>query len=681
MYPLGWAIISLLKVFLNAMESVLDAVYSFGGFIFNDKVTGFMNALQPITTALFTLSLLFYFLCVFFNTIDDKSRIIKNILLITIIFCALTQVMTWMSTATMSASKNLIFADSQITTEDDLSLSSGSLSLEDLPTADQIIYGNTYDLLYMQETGQFASASAFKNADSHIKYSKALIEQGIDPTEKLWKNDYDDDLFHKYLKYDANGNPELGDVEDWWIPIPLFQNCYYRYHVDFWPVVIELVFMSLALLFASYKTARIIFELAISRFMAPFIGAADVHDGKRIKELIKCILTSFATIFIIAVLLRFFLFATQFIAAQDWHGWIKALLVAFLALATIDGPNFIERIIGIDAGLSSASRSIMGAIYGVQSAARGAGAAVRTGKRAVSGAAHVTRSAGHTAAKFTPKGRAMRYTEKEERRQQVAGAKAAHQAHKEEKRTKSTAENSSTKERTSTPSSEFSKQPSATAASVSGKTVGNKNTENTAQTTNKASPSPSTPTTSTESGKSVGEKTVTGYNVSNNSSEKHSKQRTEQQSAKRNTSQTSNSSTSKSATNYTADRQEKESAHKRSSSETSVAGHTVERNQADRTEEKPKKADIAGYSPEQVRQTTVSKDAEAIKKEKSSASFSKNILHNGSNSAIKKGYSFTPHVKDGVTVKKSNDLSGKQGQQPKPKTTTGHSATHKKNKR
>ena len=128
------------------------------------------------------------------------------------------------------------------------------------------------------------------------------------------------------------------------------------------------------LFFTSFKVGRLIYELAIQEFFVVILAPSDLNSGRRISALIKSIGSGFFIIFVTAVLMKFFLIGSAYVNA-NMSGLTAAFCMIFMAWATVDGPNFIERIIGIDAGISSGFRLLMSAYHGSRMAIEGAKAA------------------------------------------------------------------------------------------------------------------------------------------------------------------------------------------------------------------------------------------------------------------------------------------------------------------
>ena len=346
----GWYIILLLKYIVDSAEFLLDQVYSINDFIFSDPVQDYINAYQPILWILFAIG----FMILGWTLITDHERqpkIFQNFLISLLVLTALpvmiVNVTAWTMQITEFSQMNTSVADS---------FSAGEETA--LSVSESIIISNTTDLLWCHDAG-WENLRDF-NTGENLRprpWNNLKTLDGFDINEKIWSHDssryyYSYDEFKYYLTQDTDGILSLEAIEDsWW---GLLIHDYSRYHVDWFPTVLTLFFTALALLFAAYKVARLIWELAVHQFLAMLFAAGDFTSGQRLKEILKSMASIFITIFLVSVMLKFFLIGVSYLQTQaQMNGFVKAMIIVFFALAAIDAPNIIERILGVDAGLRS----------------------------------------------------------------------------------------------------------------------------------------------------------------------------------------------------------------------------------------------------------------------------------------------------------------------------------------
>lgn len=134
---------------------------------------------------------------------------------------------------------------------------------------------------------------------------------------------------------------------------------YYRWHVDWFTAIVTLGVMAFTMILISIKIAKLCFELGFNHIVALIMAYADISTGQRLKAIIKNIGSIFASLIMIFLSLRVYMYYTTFIG-ENLEG--ISYLVALIAgsLAVIDGPNIVQKLFGIDAGLKNAWHVAMG---------------------------------------------------------------------------------------------------------------------------------------------------------------------------------------------------------------------------------------------------------------------------------------------------------------------------------
>lgn len=177
----------------------------------------------------------------------------------------------------------------------------------------------------------------------------------------------------------------------------------YAYAIDFLPAIITLVTLIICLIFAGFKLAALIYDIAFMQLIAPIVIATDLHGAGRTKKILQELLNVYLIFIIVMLDLKIYIMALNSIFAnQNLSIIVKIFLVLGGMKFCIDGPDIITKILGVDAGVKSG----YGTIMGVQAAARmatGAGRIVskgaKTGGGLVGGAIAGTVSGGVNAAR------------------------------------------------------------------------------------------------------------------------------------------------------------------------------------------------------------------------------------------------------------------------------------------
>ncbi|MDY0409721.1 hypothetical protein RWD45_15540 [Virgibacillus soli] len=97
--------------------------------------------------------------------------------------------------------------------------------------------------------------------------------------------------------------------------------------------------------------------------MALIVAPTDIHDGQKTKKVIQAILNTFVATILIFLSMKVYMIGTAYLEELlDTFPYLIAL-IAF-SLAVIDGPNIVERLFGIDAGLKNGWDILAGAYAG-----------------------------------------------------------------------------------------------------------------------------------------------------------------------------------------------------------------------------------------------------------------------------------------------------------------------------
>ena len=205
--------------------------------------------------------------------------------------------------------------------------------------------------------------------------------------QSVWEN--------KLEASDESGKYELAKIDSW---VKFASNYYYRYQITSWfGIFVMLGCMSFLLFFLIIRAAKIVIDLAGAMIYTPFIAVTDLTTGQRIKEAIKDIIAHFAAMFVLAAFMGIYFVAFTWINSSNLSLVPQLGMHIALVWAILDGPNIIERIIGVDAGFSGVWKTVLAAKSGAD-IARGFGSmASRAGKGAASAAGKAAKGVGSAA--------------------------------------------------------------------------------------------------------------------------------------------------------------------------------------------------------------------------------------------------------------------------------------------
>lgn len=334
---LGWRVIKILSNLANGLEGVVNEIYSLNGFFRSQEVDNLINQLMPLIWVILAVSIAFLGLKIIFDREFKVNDVIKNLVLTVAVVMLLPMGMTHLEKITTEASKGLKY---------DYNFSS-----------EKVIKDNFCDLYYLDEVG-FDSATKNNIPASKITSDLISINEEVDSKETENK-----DLFKSKLVTDSSGNYEKRDLKKTFFG--LFSEKYYRYDFKFWTIFITIGCIVITLLCTCFKVARIIFELGFVKLFGILYSFADISNGQKIKEVIRCIVSNFVVLFCISILLKMYvLFSTW--TSNNSQDLTKFILLIASSVAVIDGPNIIERILGIDSGVKSGWSMIAGAYAGAK---------------------------------------------------------------------------------------------------------------------------------------------------------------------------------------------------------------------------------------------------------------------------------------------------------------------------
>ncbi|WP_074038006.1 pLS20_p028 family conjugation system transmembrane protein [Exiguobacterium profundum] len=328
---MGWILVRGLSVLIDGLESITDQILLTNTFFNNDQVVEFVLTIQPFLYVLLAGSFMFTgYLLIFQKKFERESFLIN--LFITLLILGLLS-------PTMSRIQE--FSDEAVAEIGTDSLYDGEASL-----SESILKRNVHDLIE-HDSKKFDVATG----ESLNAIPTGLIDN-IRINEIFDKNNYDlsatgNKLAESYILWNGKetslGKLDQGGVE--WN-----NQYYYRYQPNWLTIFVTLGIMGFTLFSIAYKLARLSFELAFNYVLAILVAPADLHSGQKTKKVIQSILNTFLVIILIFVSIKLYTIGTAYLA-ETLDGFAYLIALIAFSVALIDGPNMVERLFGIDAGL------------------------------------------------------------------------------------------------------------------------------------------------------------------------------------------------------------------------------------------------------------------------------------------------------------------------------------------
>lgn len=146
---------------------------------------------------------------------------------------------------------------------------------------------------------------------------------------------------------------------------------YYRYKYNSFRILFYLLMGIVVSAILTWKVAQISYEVWYNGALVQGAAFFDLKTGKRLIALTQKFFISLGAILVIFVMQTLFNIGYSYvdasIATTDLRGLLlNSILKIALLLTVIDGPNAFESVFGVDAGLKSATRSIIAMNQGSQ---------------------------------------------------------------------------------------------------------------------------------------------------------------------------------------------------------------------------------------------------------------------------------------------------------------------------
>lgn len=135
----------------------------------------------------------------------------------------------------------------------------------------------------------------------------------------------------------------------------------YAYQFDFIFPLAMMIITIIAMVFAGLKVARTVFDLTVHQVIAPIVFATDINNGARTKKFIQSLFGSVIMMVLVLAILKIFLDLSTWVNQNISDMFVRVLMIGGAAWGVIDGPDVIVKLLGVDAGVRSASSVLLGA--------------------------------------------------------------------------------------------------------------------------------------------------------------------------------------------------------------------------------------------------------------------------------------------------------------------------------
>ncbi|MBM7835610.1 pLS20_p028 family conjugation system transmembrane protein [Clostridium sardiniense] len=330
---LGWLIIRGLTYLVEGLENIVNSVTSVTEFFNSAGVKEIIDKFKPVLGLLLVFSIIFIGYQIMLNKKYDRSRIPMNVILALCVVVVLPIAMTKLNKITKLGMDEV----------------KGNISM-----SKQIVSNNVTDLYLLDKSGFPIEDN--KPKDMKVKNNLGNDILKITPNEEIDRGKVKNTkVFENEIFRDMNGGEELSRING----LFKWDDEYYRFNINFFTIICTLLITAGVLIFTAVKIVKLSIELAFNKIMTTFIAVGDLSGGQKLRQSINMIISIFVAIFSTTLMLKIYILATAYFTDRlSPIGSIIAMLAS--AIFVIDGPNYIEKIFGIDAGLSSVWRAVTG---------------------------------------------------------------------------------------------------------------------------------------------------------------------------------------------------------------------------------------------------------------------------------------------------------------------------------
>lgn len=364
---LGCGVLSLLVVIADGASGLFEKSFGMIDFTKYQPVQDFISDWQVVWVALLCAAIGWLGINLVFNS-DKNPKIATNICVAILVVTSMTWMVSQMNTLLTKGIRNEI------------------LGTTTTNTVYATLGNNVHDLRYIDSVVGLGNLGS-KNADG-VTYAKA----GTPMNKKIWKalkineivnpddvKDESKDIVENYKTdiptEDGKVKSMVSECYDGVAWTDLLNTYYYRYEIDWLESFLEIISIAIIYLFFSYKVVRTLYEVVFSEVLA-MLYSPNLTNGQKTIKILDGIKDSYIIILLSLVSVRLYMIAIEYISGKNWNGFTKGMFLLFIAFAVIDGPNLVQRITGLDAGLSDGMQKVMSAYYAggmMAGAARGAG--------------------------------------------------------------------------------------------------------------------------------------------------------------------------------------------------------------------------------------------------------------------------------------------------------------------
>ena len=357
----GWLLVKGLSLLLDCCITLYDWTFGLIDITRWSVLENYLSDYKPLIQAIMMASLVILGFMYMFGK-NKKHNVLNSVLILMVVMSASTTIFTELNRFSIAFK--------------DAALSGGSTV-----NGTELIRTNLYDLYYidsqvglenLNSKGKIPQSTSFSETD--VDYIN--IGEVLDPgTDGLSENA--ESILKKRLMPIGNGEYGLIDAKDGVAWTDFGNTYYYRYTFHYGTYYLTAAAAILIYICLAYKNTRVIYEIFVSRILVG-LYAANLSSSRKVVKILESIRDSYFALCFTAISLKsYFLFVEYVNSKTEINGLARGIIILFIAWCVIDGANIIEKLTGVDAGLSSMTGKLIAAYHMI----RGAGQTVQQARQ------------------------------------------------------------------------------------------------------------------------------------------------------------------------------------------------------------------------------------------------------------------------------------------------------------
>ncbi|MEF9839444.1 MAG: hypothetical protein RR791_00615 [Lachnospiraceae bacterium] len=343
----GWWLVKLLRMALDAGTTLYDYTFGMVDITSWTNLDNFIDEFRPLVTAFVFLSLVIFGFMLILGKYK-KTTIFSSVLIFALVMTSSNFLFNTLNHWTVT------FKDAVVNTEEETD-------------SNVLVNANLYDLIYIDQIDGLANMTpeqvvqydSINNTDiSCININEVINYDSDQITTAEAKA-----ILKQRILYQKGDNTTVKEVSIGWgwnsqDDTDLGNEFYYRYQFRFGTYYLSILSLILVFFCLAYKNTRIIYELFVSRIMV-FLMATDMSSNQKVVKILVSIRDGYYALCLTAVTIRSFTLFCSYLGTQEMNGLVRGIIVLFITFCVIDGASIMEKITGVDAGLSSMTGKII----------------------------------------------------------------------------------------------------------------------------------------------------------------------------------------------------------------------------------------------------------------------------------------------------------------------------------